>query len=68
MFGCHMHDILSACEPEGQKLIDELLVLVAGRTVSEFRFCGVETDQDDDFNVCVGAKDNAEKTMPIYDP
>ena len=63
----HVDDILWACEPEYQWVIDKLLEPFEIKKLEErnFRFCGRRYVQDDDFTINIDVKDNTEKILPI---
>ena len=63
----HVDDILYAARPEYDYMVEELLANfeIKETKVGQFRFCGREYTQGDDFSIKVTAKDNTEKTLPI---
>lgn len=63
MLGTHVDDLIWACEPEAQHIIDELLETFQCGKVEEgkFRYCGKDIEQDDDYNIYVTCKDSTMK-------
>ena len=58
LYGCH-----EEAEPIVEKMMEEFTV---GETAEkDFRFCGKEVAQRDDYSIDVTAKDNTEKLRPI---
>ena len=67
ILAAHVDDLLYACVDRFQYLIDELLAQFEVKETKEgnFRFCGREYEQSDDFSIRVTCRDNTEKTLPI---
>ena len=66
--GAHVDDILWAAEPEYEGLLLNNLFShfqVNQVEEGEFRFCGREYSQAEDFGVYVTCKHNTEKILPI---
>ena len=70
MIGTHVDDILWAADDESQKIIDSVLAEFDIREVKsgDFRYCGLEVVQDQDYTVHVTAKDNIEKIEAVSYP
>jgi hypothetical protein len=70
MLATHVDDMIWGAKEGFEYLIDELLAKFSLKKVEQgnFRFCGREVRQDDDFTIHVTCKDNAEKVEVInYD-
>ena len=67
VMGTHVDDLLHASVPEYEYIMKKLLseFEIKETQEGEFRFCGREYKQFDDFSIKVTAKDNTEKTLPI---
>ena len=67
MVGAHVDDVLWAAEPEYDYIMQDLLKHFELNKIDEgdFRFCGREYSQQEDFSVYVTCKDNTEKILPI---
>ena len=68
LLGAHLDDVIWAAAPEYEHIVTEKLPGKFELNKIEegnFRFCGREYSQDDDFNVYVTCKDNTEKILPI---
>ena len=70
MLGTHVDDILWAADDESQKVIDRILAEFDIREIKEsnFRYFGLDIDQDENFTVSVSAKDNIENIEAITYP
>ena len=70
MIGTHVDDILWAADDESQKIIDSVLAEFDIREVKsgDFRYCGLEVVQDQDYTVHVTAKDNIENIEAVSYP
>ena len=71
MAGAHVDDIMWASQPEYEYVLTEKVFKhfeLNGIVEKEFRFCGRDYVQDDDYNVTITCKHNTEKILPIsYD-
>ena len=63
----NVDDLLYGSLPEAENMMKDILETFAVREHNEgdFRFCGKEVKQHDDFSITVTAKDNTEKIRPI---
>ena len=63
----NVDDLLYGSLPEAENMMKDILETFAVRehNEGEFRFCGKEVKQHDDFSITVTAKDNTEKIRPI---
>ena len=63
MLGTHVDDLIWACEPEAEPIMDELLADFQCGRVEEgkFRYCGKDIEQDNDFNISVTCRDSTLK-------
>ena len=54
MLGSHVDDLIWACHPKYQYIIDDLKHFQCGKVEQKkFRYCGKEVAQDDDFTIHV---------------
>ena len=54
MLGSHVDDLIWACHPKYQYIINDLKHFQCGKVEQEkFRYCGKEVAQDDDFTIHV---------------
>ena len=60
-------DLLYGYLPAGAEAVNSVLqqFFVGKEEYSNFRFCGKEFRQDEDFGIHVTAKDNTERVQPI---
>lgn len=67
MLATHVDDLLWSAKPGYEYLMEKVLKEFDVRKVdeSEFRFCGREIAQDDEYNIKVTCKDTAEKILPV---
>ena len=66
--GAHVDDVLWAADPEYEYLLTDQLFKyfeLNGIEEGDFRFCGREYNQSDDFSVYVTCIHNTEKVLPI---
>ena len=63
----NVDDLLYGSHPDAEQEIDDVLkeFSVKQKLEGEFRFCGKEIKQQDDYSILVTAKDNTEKIRPI---
>jgi len=67
MAGAHVDDIMWAAVPEYERIMTDLFKHFELNQIEEgnFRFCGREYSQSEDFSVYVTCKNNTEKILPI---
>jgi hypothetical protein len=67
IIGTHVDDLLWACKPEAQHIIDEVLASFKFGKIdkSNFRYCGKQVTQDEDFTIHINCKDTILKTGRI---
>lgn len=70
MLGTHVDDMLWAAMPGYDHYVDKLLEKFDVGKIEQksFRFCGLEIEQDADYNIKVTARDNTAKIKPISYP
>ena len=66
MLGTHVDDLMYACKPGYEHLLQPIFDTFEVKTFEErsFRFCGREIEQDDSCNIFVTCRGTAEKTLP----
>ena len=67
MVGTHVDDIIWACKPEAEHMIAEIIqkFQCGEPEVGNFRYCGKEVAQDDDYSITITCKDTI--CLPIID-
>ena len=67
MLGTHVDDVLYACKPGFEYLLDPIFESYDVKKIEEgeFRFCGREIKQDAEYNITVTCRDTVEKTENI---
>ena len=65
--GTHVDDLIWACKPEADALLQKVIDTFTCGDVEEgdFRYCGKEVHQDDDFTITVTCRDTTMKIEPI---
>ena len=70
MLATHVDDLLWACEPEAQSVVDKILTSFMCGKIEEgtFRYCGKDVEQDADFNVKITCRSSTMKIQKAQIP
>ena len=70
MLATHVDDLLWACEPEAQTIMDKILTTFQCGKIEEgtFRYCGKDVEQDEDFNIKVTCRSSTMKIQKARIP
>ena len=67
MMGTHVDDAMWAADPEYEYMVKNFLAnfVIKREQVGDFRFCGREYLQEEDYSIRITCLDNTEKILPI---
>ena len=67
LMATHVDDVLWACDPEYQHIIDKVQeeLIFGSKDERKFRFCGMEVEQHDDFSITCTCEKTSVKLDPI---
>ena len=70
MLATHVDDLLWACEPEAQSVVDKILTSFMCGKIEEgtFRYCGKDVEQDADFNIKITCRSSTMKIQKAQIP
>ena len=70
MLATHVDDLLWACEPEAQPVVDKILTSFMCGKIEEgtFRYCGKDVEQDADFNIKITCRSSTMKIQKAQIP
>ena len=67
MMGSHVDDVMWAADSKYESMVKEFLgnFVIKHQKEGNFRFCGREYEQLEDFSIRITCQDNTEKILPI---